>query len=241
MVNRVKSLILSIEAVLILIMVTPVMARDRIEITDIMIKRAVEGYIRENLPWDEGEIKIRVMPIRKKLVFPQGKVTFEIDGSVNKSLLGKKNLSVNFKLNGRDYKKVWITVETAVLKDIVVSIRPLNRGHVLQRDDIYLKKADISKLSPDTIFDPSDVMGKRMKRSIKANMPIRDNMIEELPLIKRKDKVIILAESSRIRITTIGEAMNNGYLGEIIPVINLDSKKKVYGRVMNANTVKIEY
>jgi flagella basal body P-ring formation protein FlgA len=91
------------------------------------------------------------------------------------------------------------------------------------------------------ITDPDSVLGKRTRRAIGSNTVMRANLVESPPLVKRGDVVVILAESGALRITALGQVKKKGRLGESIPVMNYDSKKVVYARVIDSNTVKVEF
>jgi flagella basal body P-ring formation protein FlgA len=53
--------------------------------------------------------------------------------------------------------------------------------------------------------------------------------------------VVIIAESSGFIITTLGKVKKKGRLGESIPVMNYDSKKILYARVLDSSTVKVDF
>jgi flagella basal body P-ring formation protein FlgA len=44
-----------------------------------------------------------------------------------------------------------------------------------------------------------------------------------------------------LKITTVGQVKKKGRRGERIPVMNFDSKKVLYARVLDSNTVKVEF
>jgi flagella basal body P-ring formation protein FlgA len=70
---------------------------------------------------------------------------------------------------------------------------------------------------------------------------LRADLIELPPLVKRGDLVMIVAESNGFKITTLGEVKKTGRLGERIPVANMDSKKILQARVIDANTVQVDF
>jgi flagella basal body P-ring formation protein FlgA len=70
---------------------------------------------------------------------------------------------------------------------------------------------------------------------------MRANLVEYPPLVKRGDVVIILVETSGMRITALGQVKKKGRLGESIPVMNYDSKKILYARVLDSSTVKVDF
>ena len=100
---------------------------------------------------------------------------------------------------------------------------------------------DLADLPANVLSDPEAAIGKRTKRALGAQMPLRADSIELPPLVKRGDLVTIIAESNKLKITTLGQVKRKGRLGERIPVVNLDSKKLLHATVVDANTVKVEF
>jgi flagella basal body P-ring formation protein FlgA len=52
---------------------------------------------------------------------------------------------------------------------------------------------------------------------------------------------MIIVESKGLKATARGLVKKKGRLGERIPVVNVDSKKVLYGRVIDSNTVKVDF
>jgi flagella basal body P-ring formation protein FlgA len=102
-------------------------------------------------------------------------------------------------------------------------------------------KMDLAKLPSDVITDPEMILGKRTRRAIGAKTPLRANLVEFPPLVKRGDVVVIIVETGGLKITALGQVKKKGRLGESIPVINYDSKKILYARVLDSSTVKVEF
>jgi flagella basal body P-ring formation protein FlgA len=100
---------------------------------------------------------------------------------------------------------------------------------------------DLSKVPSDVITDPEAVLGKRTRRAIGSKTVMRANLVEFPPLVRRGDVVVIVAETNGFKITALGQVKKKGALGDRIPVMNFDSKKVLYARVMDANTVKIDF
>jgi flagella basal body P-ring formation protein FlgA len=100
---------------------------------------------------------------------------------------------------------------------------------------------DLSDLPASVITDPGEVLGKRTRRAIGAKVPLRADFIELPPLVKRGDLVTIIARSNGLKITTLGQVKKKGRLGDRIPVVNLDSKKILHARVIDSNTVKVDF
>jgi flagella basal body P-ring formation protein FlgA len=124
---------------------------------------------------------------------------------------------------------------------VVVTKKPLGRHKPITEDDIEMQKMDLAQLPSDVITDPEVVLGQRTRRAIGSHTVLRSNLVEFPPLVRRGDVVVILAETGGLKITTVGQVKKKGRLGERIPVMNFDSKKVLYARVLDANTVKVEF
>jgi flagellar basal body P-ring formation protein FlgA len=44
-----------------------------------------------------------------------------------------------------------------------------------------------------------------------------------------------------LKITPLGQVKKKGRLGERMPVVNMDSKKTLYARVIDSDTVKVDF
>jgi len=107
--------------------------------------------------------------------------------------------------------------------------------------DVMLKPLDRSRLPRNFVSDLQEVLGKRTKRRIPAGTVLRPDLVDLPCLIRRRDVVTIIARANGLEISTLGEARQRGRLGDRIRVVNLDSKKNVYGRVMDKNTVAVDF
>ena len=104
-----------------------------------------------------------------------------------------------------------------------------------------MQEIDLAAIELNPITSIDEVLGKRTKRTITASSFLTTACIELPPLVKRGDVVLIIAESEGLRITALGEVRKSGCRGEKIRVLNLDSKKAVYARVVDADTVIVDY
>ena len=124
---------------------------------------------------------------------------------------------------------------------VVYAARPIERGQTISENDIYLEEKDVSSVPQRVVYDPKEVIGKKAKRNIPASMMLRNNLVEYPSAVKKGDLVTILAQSGALRISTKGEAVEDGILGEAIKVRNLRSKKIVGGTVVERGVVKVDF
>ena len=57
----------------------------------------------------------------------------------------------------------------------------------------------------------------------------------------RGDKILIMAQKGGMTITTPGILKEDGYENAMVRVLNIESKKVIYGRLVDSNTVKVRF
>jgi flagella basal body P-ring formation protein FlgA len=218
-----------------------VVTRSHIEIKKHEIENIVSEFIVQQIPPDNTTMRIKEIRVPGNVILPKGRITYNVTAPRKQKLMGRCPITVDFSVNGSVHKKVWTTAMIEVLGSVVVTRKPLGRHKPITEDDIEMQTLDLSNLPANVLTDREAVIGKRTKRAVGAQTPLRADSIELPPLVKRGDLVVIIAESENLKITTLGQVKKKGRRGERIPVVNLDSKKVLQARVVDANTVKVDF
>ena len=216
-------------------------ARSYVKIEEQELKQIVSDFILRNISRDNKTVRIKEIRVPQSVILPKGRVAYKVAAPRSRELMGKCSITVDFSVNGYSQKKVWATATIEILGPVVVTRKPLGRHKPITEDDIELQTMDLYGLPAGVVSDPGAVLGKRTRRAVGAQTPLRADLIELPPLVKRGDVVVIIAETNGLKITTLGQVKKKGRLGERIPVVNLDSKKILHARVIDSNTVKVDF
>jgi flagella basal body P-ring formation protein FlgA len=216
-------------------------SRSFIDVSQEKIKDLVSDHISANLLSGNSSASIKSIQVSEGLRLPNGRITYKVTAPRGRDMVGQVPFSVNFDVNGKLYKRIWTTVTIEVLAEVVITKKPLGRHKPITEDDITVMEMDLAKVPSDVITDPEAVLGKRTRRAIGSKTVLRANLVEFPPLVKRGDVVVIVAETNGLKITALGQVKKKGALGDRIPVVNFESKKVLYARVMDSNTVKIDF
>jgi flagella basal body P-ring formation protein FlgA len=216
--------------------------RGAVEFGREQLEEIVTAHIREQLR-DRGLERVQVKEIRgaEAMVLPRGRIAWQVSAPRNASLTGSVPLAVILKVNDDFERRVNLTAVVEVRVRAVVSSRPLGRYKPIEEGDIELRELDLAGLPADFIGEPEAVIGKRTRRAVESHTVLRPDLVELPPVVKRGDRVKIVAESAGMRITAEGEAKQKGCVGERIPVVNLGSNKVIQARVVDGQTVRIEF
>jgi flagella basal body P-ring formation protein FlgA len=216
-------------------------SRGYVEIDRHKIEKIVSEFITRNIPQENKTVRIKEINISGNVILPEGRIAYKVSAPGIQELMGRCSIAVDFSVNGNFEKKVWANATVEVWGPVVVTRKPLGRYKPITEDDIVLQTMDLSNLSSNVVTDPETLLGKRTKRAIGAQIPLRTDDIELPPLVKRGDLVVIIAQSKGLKITTRGLVKKKGRLGDRIPVVNVDSKKVLYARVIDSNTVQVDF
>lgn len=204
------------------------------------MEQVLNDYLAEKsalLPHVELRFKALQLPATYRV--PQGRIEHQVIPA-KPGLIGSRRLTLLTRVDGRTVSNQSVRVELEALAEIAVVTATLRRGEILDAGDIELRYQDISRCK-EPIFSTADIIGKRLKRSVRLGDLLQRHQIEFPPLIKRGERVMIQAQGQRLTLTAAGEARQDGRSGEAIRVMNSSSRKEVLCRVVAPGLVKVEF
>ena len=210
-------------------------------ISNARVKEAIADFVRQKTDGLGMETTLRRIGYQGDLKLPAGDVSFEVAAPDRWEGWGRANLALIVRVNDRVERNLSIPVEVEALADTVVVLRALERGDVIGPDDVTVQRRDLSTHAGRIYRNVDEVVGKRARVPVRANMPLKGDQLERVPLVKSGQLVTIIVENRIMRLTATGKARGNGAEGDIIKVQNLGSQKEVPARVIDAGTVQVDF
>jgi flagella basal body P-ring formation protein FlgA len=125
------------------------------------------------------------------------------------------------------------TVEAAVLT------RGVDRGDLLKSSDLVVERRPKLEVGGDAI--PRErALGMQMRRPMRVGQPLKLADIVKPDLVQRDQAVTVIYQSAGLYLTTRGKALDGGAEGDVVNVLNLQSKRTVTGVVSGRGQVTIE-
>ena len=207
---------------------------DREEIAE-MYRQAVLNRLGERA----AKSDIHDISVSRDLVLPAGEldVKFEFKGA---SLSGQIQAVLVARVNGKDEARVRISAMVDYFAPVVVAAQSMRRGHVIQVDELKTIELNITNIKGIVATDPDELVGMKVRSAVGFGQPILLERLERTPLIRRGDIVTMVVKAPGLFIRVKGKAEQTGYKNGRIRLINLATKKKVFGKVINASTVKVD-
>lgn len=93
----------------------------------------------------------------------------------------------------------------------------------------------------NVIYDPTKVIGFKAIRDLDPGMTVSPYMVQQVPIVKQGDRILLVAQRGHLRVTAPGVVKENGYKNSTIQVENLQTRKMIYGTVVDSKTVNVEF
>lgn len=126
-------------------------------------------------------------------------------------------------------------IPAQALADSLVATRTIRAQSVISATDFTTVAAEI----PDALTEASLAIGQEARVAIYAGRPIRAADLGPMAVIERNQVIPLSYQAGGLAIVTEGRALARGAEGDVIPVMNLSSRSKVFGTVGPDGTVRV--
>jgi flagella basal body P-ring formation protein FlgA len=214
--------------------------RGHVQVDAEEIKTLVTQFIREQHPFG-AEASIREILVPDAILLPKGERHCLIDGLDGGGPSRALSLQLTFLVNGQPERRLNVTVRLEIIREVVVTAKPIPRQQPIGPEDLTTRRMNLAELPADVFLRPEEAIGLWARSGIGASRILRKAQVEVPPVVRQGDRVLIVAEGSGLRVTALGEVRDAARPGENVPVLNLDSRKTVVARVLDARTVQVEF
>jgi flagella basal body P-ring formation protein FlgA len=150
-----------------------------------------------------------------------------------------RRFDVSFELPGAA-RTTWRYTGTAVETiEAAVPTRALNRGDILRASDFAIERRPKSEFASEPPAAASEVAGLAARRSVRAGQPLRNADLMKPEIVKKNDMVMLHYAVPGIVLTMRGQAQDSGTEGDIVNVLNVNSKRVIQGIVTGPGQVTI--
>ena len=205
------------------------------------IEKSAMDYLLKTLPWDKKSLEINVYYQGKDITLPPGKkeLIYKIMGSSQRA--GRIPMYLEIRINDQFQKRIQFNTKVLVSQKVIKTIRAVRRGEILSKDEIRAETIKTERPSKNAITNMDYALGYEASRSLSIGQILVPNFIKRPALGNRGDKILITAQKGGMIITTAGILKEDGYKDAMVRVLNIESKKIIYGRLVDSNTVKVNF
>jgi flagella basal body P-ring formation protein FlgA len=170
---------------------------------------------------------------------PPGPVQYEVTVPERKALLGPTPFTLAIHVAGKVEKQLNGTAYIAMTQEVVSLVRPVAQDEIITADAVSRTQVQVTHPMRQAVAQPQDVIGKRARRSLAGNVPLSTQDVAASPVVHKGDLVRIVLEAPLVKVSTSGEVLEAGKVGDTIRVKNTSSNRQVRAQVIDKQTVRI--
>ena len=209
------------------------------QITADEIVPVLRTYVTEKSPWSEQEIEIYALGKLEKIEVPTG--SFDLRISDKSPVFGREKLLVSFDVARKDNSltSFWLTVGIRVKARVLIAEKSIPHGKKIDTDDVIVALTEIKDLDAACMRDPSEAIGQIAKRRFSPGDPLTREALMKPFLVKSGDTVHLRLERNGLVLTSLARAEQDGRLGQVIRVRNLEFSSVLKARVTGRAQVEM--
>jgi flagellar basal body P-ring formation protein FlgA len=140
--------------------------------------------------------------------------------------------------NGAAAAKLRFTGTAIEIVEAVVLARNVERNEILKSSDVVIERRPKAEVGTDAAMRDRAV-GMQARRQLRAGQAIKTADLVKPDLVQRDQNVMLVYEAPGIYLTMRGKALDNGTEGDVINVMNVQSKRTLSGTVIGRGQVSI--
>jgi flagella basal body P-ring formation protein FlgA len=123
--------------------------------------------------------------------------------------------------------------------EAVVPTRDIAQGQVIKVSDLAVERRPKASSTPTTLTTIEQAQGLSTKHALRAGQVIRQADVAKPELVGRGETVTIVFQVPGILLTILGKAVEPGALGDVINVVNVQSKHTLQATVIGPGRVSV--
>ncbi len=212
-----------------------VLYANEIQSLDAIQTKAIQ-FIKANIDTQQ-DYEISSKPLDRQLALP--KCSVPLEAYTNAQTIKAGIISVGIRCLGQQRWSLYTSVKLTIYKNVLVLTRSLKRNSLIQPSDVKLTKRATNQLHHGYFSSYKQIKSQVTTRHLQEGTVLQLAHLSPPKLIKRGEKVTILARSPTFNIQMPGKALMDGHLGEQIRVRNIKTKKIIEGRVIKPGVITV--
>src|SRR5690606_39200564 len=119
----------------------------------------------------------------------------------------------------------------------VVLVRPVARGDIIRASDVVVERRARTRVPAGAIVSPDQIVGKAARRPLTAGQPLRPTDLMKPELVHQNETVTVVYETGGLSLSVRGKALESGAEGDVVNVLNIQSKRTIQGTVVGPGRV----
>lgn len=204
-------------------------------------EQAVYSALTRQYGRPQHRVSVRILFPNKPLKVQAGKRHLEVEELAGGARTGRRAFRVGLFIDRQYIKTINVVGEVRAQATVTAPTRWIKPREVMIAEDVTTMTVDVPSLTHDFILHPDEVIGKQVLRPLPPRQPIRKVMLDDPPVVRKGDRVMIEARRGGLVVQAVGVANAAGKSGDTISVKNTSSGREVIGTILSAGLVEVGF
>jgi len=205
------------------------MMRSRNAVSRMEVERKIRNQLAVSC--QDCEVKIQISSVPSQLLSD-----WSMDMNID---LNKASLLIPIYSNSEPDKKGWVVAEVKRYQTVPVLNRALKAFEVITADFLTFEKRLVSNWR-ETVLNKDSLIGMQATRFMNAGQSFLFSDLKKEQVLQRGQVVKAIVGSESFEVSISAQAEENGAIGDMVRVKNLDSQKIFAAKVIDRGVVRIE-
>lgn len=191
------------------------------------IESVATEYLQNTHSNANESVTISLRPVDKRLRLAQCSTPLEPFSPPGARSIG--HTSVGIRCDGIKPWKIFVSAKISVSREVWTTNKPLHRGEIVQATDLNKEFHLVHQSNSALVPSSRDIVGFRLRQNLNAGEALRDHVLEKNKIVRRGDKLTLVAQAGGIEVRAQATALSDAASGERIRVRNENSQLEVEG------------
>jgi flagella basal body P-ring formation protein FlgA len=162
-----------------------------------------------------------------------------VDGVSYDERNGRFDATIDYPTGAASRGSLRLTGRATATVETVALARALARSETVKHDDVIVQRRPRSEVNGAVLTDVSQAIGLAARRALPTDRPLRAADLMKPELVQRNETVTLVYRVPGIMLTVRGKAAEGGSEGDVITVLNEQTKRPVQGVVAGSGQVVV--
>lgn len=202
--------------------------------------RIYNDFELQTIGQEDFKIEIEIISGPGDIVIPAGNINIDIPEDIIRPA-GRLNIPVEIYIGDKYWNRVFMTLMINYQMEVYFLRNNIARNQKIDDEDLIIKEAEFDFHPAELVLnlDNEIVQHGVTKRNYQKDEILKLSMLEYPDIISFNQEVIAEFEQGAVFVTTKVKARDNGRIGEVIEVENIDTGRRLKAEVLSENRVRI--
>jgi flagella basal body P-ring formation protein FlgA len=152
---------------------------------------------------------------------------------------GRFDATIDYPTGASGRGRVRLTGRATATVETIILARALARGEVIKHGDVVVQRRPRSEVSGAIVPDIAHAVGQAARSALQPDRPLRAADLMKPEIVQRNESVTLVYQVPGIMLTVRGKAAEGGAEGDVITVLNEQTKRPVQGVVAGPGHVVV--